>query len=107
CKDDERQDESRRESRQVSGAPHAGGPDVTKDEVLEQVRRAIADQFGIAPGAVTRETVALDVDGWDSVTHVYLMLEIERRFGKKIPEDRVFAMDNVGDLVDLLAGLAG
>jgi acyl carrier protein len=78
---------------------------VTKDDVLDQVRRVIADQFTIPPDSVTRDTVALDVNGWDSVTHVYLMLEIERRFGRKIPDDRVFAMDNVGDLVDILAEL--
>ena len=79
---------------------------MSDQDIAERVRAVIADQFSISPDVISRETTALDVDGWDSVTHVYLMLEIERRFGFKIPDDRVFNMDNVGDLIDLLTELS-
>ena len=76
-------------------------------EILDRVRQILAEQFNTAPESITRATAALDIDGWDSVTHVYVMLEIERRFGVTIRDDRVFTLDNVGDLVDLLAELTG
>lgn len=78
---------------------------MTADAILDGVRAILAQQFGVEPATITRETVAMDVDGWDSVTHVYVMLEIEQHFAVKIPDERVFSMDNVGELVDLLAGL--
>jgi len=79
---------------------------VTHDEILQKIREVLAHQFGVVPAAITRETVALDVDGWDSVSHVHVMLEIERRFGLQLPEERIFDLDNVGALVDLVADLA-
>jgi len=76
---------------------------MSSDEILSRVRQVIAKQFSVAPDTITRDTAAMDVSGWDSVTHVYLLLAIEREFGARIPDDRVFSMDNVGDLVDVLA----
>ncbi len=76
---------------------------MTSDEILNRVRQVIAKQFPVAAENITRETVAIDVPGWDSVTHVHLLLAIEREFGVRIPDDRVFSMDQVGDLVDVLA----
>jgi acyl carrier protein len=75
---------------------------MNSDEILGRVRQVIAKQFSVAPETITRDTAAMDVSGWDSVTHVYLLLAIEREFGARIPDDRVFSMDNVGDLVDVL-----
>jgi acyl carrier protein len=75
---------------------------MTKDEILERVRQIIGKQFSVSSETITRDTAAMDVSGWDSVTHVYLLLAIEQGFGVRIPDDRVFSMDNVGDLVDVL-----
>lgn len=75
---------------------------MTKDEILGGVRQILAKQFSVVPETVTRDTAAMDVPGWDSVTHVYVLLAIEQAFGVRIPDDRVFSMDNVGDLVDTL-----
>jgi acyl carrier protein len=47
-------------------------------------------------------TTAQDVPGWDSLTHVRLMLTIERRFGKTFPASRVANLKNVGELVTLI-----
>lgn len=79
---------------------------MSDQDIAQRVRATIAEQFGVSADKISRQTTALDVDGWDSVTHVYLMLEIERRFGLKVPDDRVFTMDSVGDLIDLLTQLS-
>jgi acyl carrier protein len=76
---------------------------MTKAEILQGVREVLVRQFLIQPQSVTRDTSAYDIDGWDSVAHVYVVLDIERRFGVKLPEQRVFELENVGALVDLVA----
>lgn len=76
---------------------------MTPDEALEQVAGIVGAVFNVPPASIARTTVAEDVPGWDSLTHVYLILEMERRFGVKLPVDEVFLLENVGELVDLIA----
>jgi acyl carrier protein len=52
--------------------------------------------------AVTPELSAEDVDGWDSLTHIRLILSIEKRFNVKFSNTEIGRLRNVGDLVNLI-----
>lgn len=52
--------------------------------------------------AVTSELSAKDVDGWDSLTHIRLVLTIERGFNIKFSTTEIGKLENVGDLVALI-----
>lgn len=54
---------------------------------------------------VTRTTSAADVEGWDSLTHVSLMLTIEKRFGIRFKSAQVASLKDVGELADLIETL--
>jgi acyl carrier protein len=54
-----------------------------------------------------RETTAEDVEGWDSLTHVELLVEIERAFGIRFNTGEVAGLANVGEMVDLIARRTG
>lgn len=72
------------------------------DSILERIGRVIGETFGDDSVQVTRETIAEDVPGWDSLSHTILMLAIEDEFGVALPSDtQGFA--NVGELVDSIA----
>ncbi len=60
------------------------------------------DTIGIRPDLTARE-----VDEWDSVTHVRLMLTVERTFGIKFSAAEIGRLKNVGELVELIASKAG
>jgi len=45
------------------------------------------------------ETTANDVDGWDSFSHVTLIVAIETRFNIKFSLKEVMSFKNVGDLI--------
>ena len=49
------------------------------------------------------ETTARDVDGWDSLAHVRLLLTIERKFRIRFSVPEVGSLRSVGDLVSLIA----
>ena len=55
---------------------------------------------------LTRQLAAEGVDGWDSLTHVRLILSIERAFGVKFSTAEVGRLRNVGDLMDLISSRA-
>lgn len=58
----------------------------------------IADQFRIHPGSVTADTSAMDVSGWDSMTHTLLLMQIEEVFRVRLDEAEGFQAANVGEL---------
>jgi acyl carrier protein len=48
------------------------------------------------------ETTAGDVEGWDSVVHVMLILATEREFGIRFESAEIANAANVGEFVSLL-----
>ncbi|MCK8783506.1 acyl carrier protein [Roseomonas sp. NAR14] len=73
------------------------------EESFREVAQAIGETLMVDPATITRATTADDVNGWDSVTHSMLVMEIERRLGIQLPMDKVFDLADVGELVDLVA----
>lgn len=49
---------------------------------------------------LARTMTAEDVPGWDSLTHLVFVLELERCFGVRIPAEQVLELDTVGALAD-------
>jgi acyl carrier protein len=42
------------------------------------------------------------VNGWDSVSHIRLILTVERKFKVKFSTSEIGKLENVGDLVSLI-----
>ena len=53
------------------------------------------------------ELTANDVEGWDSLRHVRLMLSVERAFGIKFSAYEVNRLRNVGQLAKLIQDKLG
>jgi len=51
---------------------------------------------------IARETTAAEVEEWDSLMHVTLVVNIEREFGLRFKSSDVSALESVGDLIDLI-----
>jgi acyl carrier protein len=45
-------------------------------------------------------TTAEDVDGWESITHMLIMTDIEKSFNIKFKLMDLMSMENVGDLIN-------
>src|ERR1017187_9039571 len=66
---------------------------------LAEIFQEVFDEDSIA---VTPELSAKDVDGWDSLTHIRLMLTVEKAFKIKSSVPEIGKLENVGDLVMLI-----
>jgi acyl carrier protein len=51
---------------------------------------------------LTPELSAKDVDGWDSLTHIRLILTVEKAFKIKFSTSEIGKLENVGGLVALI-----
>jgi acyl carrier protein len=69
---------------------------------MQQLASLIREVFDAPDAAITRDTTANDVDGWDSLSHVNLIVSVELRFGVKFGTRDILAMRNVGDLADAI-----
>lgn len=75
---------------------------MTREEVYERLVAVFREVFDDETIEIQDETVADDVDGWDSFEHINLVVAIEDEFGFKIPMGKVVTMKNVGEMVDII-----
>ena len=75
------------------------------EALLEQTGRIIRETIHCGPVPIGRDTRAMDVRGWDSLSHTMILMQLEDGFGVRLPLDRVLGLGTVGELVDLIAEL--
>jgi acyl carrier protein len=49
-----------------------------------------------------RDTTADDIDAWDSLSHINLVIAIEMKFNIRFALGELQALKNVGEMVDLI-----
>jgi acyl carrier protein len=52
--------------------------------------------------ALTPETAAADVPGWDSLMHIVLISAVEEGFGINFTMAEILEMKNVGEMIDII-----
>ena len=70
-------------------------------EVLARLQ-SIFDDIFLDEVVVTPELSAQDVDEWDSLLHISLVVAVEEAFGIRFRVGEVEATKNVGDFADLI-----
>jgi acyl carrier protein len=68
---------------------------------LNQIFREVFDNDDIN---ITPEMTANDVDGWDSLSHVNLIVAIETKFGIRFSQKELLTFKNAGDLLNNIRG---
>lgn len=71
-------------------------------DIYTRLRDVFHEVFDDDSIAVRPDLSAKDVDGWDSLSHVRLMLTVERTFGVKFSASDVGKLKNVEELVRLV-----
>lgn len=69
------------------------------EERLQEIMRDVFDDPSIT---IRREMTAADVEGWDSLSHINLIVAIEKDFQLRFNLGEVKSLKNVGEMVDLL-----
>jgi acyl carrier protein len=75
---------------------------MSADAVLQQLREIMIDVFDVDDLEVTPQTTAEDVEEWDSLSHVRLVVAVERHFGLKFKNSEIEGLKTVGDLARLI-----
>jgi acyl carrier protein len=71
-------------------------------QTLEQLNEVFQEVFEDDDLQVQPKTSARDIDEWDSLMHVNLVLAVESRFNVRFTSTEVAALKDVGELAGLV-----
>ncbi len=75
---------------------------MTREEIYKALDEVFEEVFDDESIHVTDTTTAEDIEDWDSLEHINLVVAIENRFGIKFNMSEVTSMKNVGEMVDII-----
>ena len=68
-------------------------------EIMNDIFRKVFEDNSLV---ITRKTTANDIEEWDSLTHMNLIMVLEKQFKIKFSLSEIENLSSVGDLVDLI-----
>lgn len=75
-----------------------------KTEILEKVQEIFRDVLDNEDIVLSNDTTADDIDEWDSLSHIQLIVNIEKSFKIKFTSKEILSWNNVGEMIDCIAG---
>lgn len=72
------------------------------DQLRSRVTETFRNVFGDSDLVISDSMTAEDVEQWDSLTHINLIVALEREFRVKFTTGEVSKLKNVGDLISLI-----
>jgi acyl carrier protein len=71
-----------------------------KNEILKKVNAIFIDVLDDENIVLTYETTANDVEDWDSLNHIQLVVAIEKQFKIRFTSKEIQSWNNVGEMVN-------
>lgn len=69
-----------------------------RNEILKELNKIFIETIDNEDIRLTNDTTANDVDGWDSLTHIQLVVGIEKHFKIRFTSKEIQNWKNVGEL---------
>ena len=77
---------------------------MTREEVFEKLNEVFRTVFDDESITVGEETTSADIEEWDSLEHIDLIVSVEKAFGMKFTMSETTGMKNVGEMADIILG---
>ncbi len=70
--------------------------------IFEKLNEIFCDVLDLDEVELTDETSAEDIEEWDSLSHIQLIVAIEKEFKLKFTSKEIMSWKNVGEMVDCI-----
>ncbi len=74
-----------------------------RNEIIAQVQQILKTALNHENFEMSETLSAADVDGWDSLSHMIIISEVEKQFSITFKLKELNKMKNMGDMLDLIA----
>ena len=78
---------------------------MSREEVFVKVQEIFRDVFDDETLIITDETNSDEIEDWDSLEHIALVVSMEKEFNLKFDIKQVNKLENVGQMVDMIVGM--
>ena len=75
---------------------------MSRSEIYDRLTEIFRDFFDDDDIVINDETTSDDIEDWDSLEHINLIVAIEQEFEMKFSMGEVTGMKNVGAMVDII-----
>ena len=75
-----------------------------RKDILSQIKDLFIDALDNSEIVIEETTQATDVDGWDSLTHIMLVVAIEKNFKMRFNSAEILSWKNIGEMVNCIEG---
>lgn len=73
-----------------------------RETVLQGVLEVFEDVMDVDPAGLTEASNGDSVEEWDSLSHVRLMVAVERKFGLRFSNGDIESITSLGGILDLV-----
>lgn len=73
-----------------------------RKNILSQINEIFIDTLDNEDLLIEETTQATDVDEWDSLTHIMLVVAIEKNFKIKFTSKEILSWKNVGEMINCI-----
>ena len=71
-----------------------------RNEILKKITEIFADNLDLDNLSLSETTTADEVEGWESLTHVQLVVAVEKAFKIRFNAKEIQSWKNVGEMID-------
>lgn len=71
-------------------------------KIKEEIQVVFRDVFEDDTIVINDKMTADDIEDWDSLTHIQLLLAAEKKFKVKFTTDEILKLKNVGEFVSII-----
>jgi len=79
----------------------------SKADIKERLNKVFRQVFDDDSIAISEKTTARDIPGWDSLTHIILIIAVEKEFKVRFNAGDITKLQNVGEMIDLIVQRVG
>ena len=76
---------------------------MNKEEIIEKIIPVFRTVFEDENLEIDEKSNSDNVNGWDSLNHIYLVVAIEEQFNIKFLAEDIQKWDNVGDMAEYIS----
>ncbi|MCR5221463.1 MAG: acyl carrier protein [Lachnospiraceae bacterium] len=75
---------------------------MSREEIFEKVQEIFRDVFDDEELIISDKTNSDEIEDWDSLEHISLIVSMEKEFSMKFDIKEVNKLENVGEMIDLI-----
>ena len=75
---------------------------MSREEIFQKVQEIFRDVFDDEELTISDLTNSDEIEDWDSLEHISLIVSMEKEFSMKFDIKEVNTLENVGEMIDLI-----